>query len=507
MAVAVPPAKVLTREVLKAEAPVVQKPVIEIAPKSVLPEIKPVPVKTDEPLRKEISAPVQVSAPVTAATHVAVPRLVPVPTSELAPISAPAPVLASAPVVLPIPVKTPVSPVKAAAHVSGTSKSDKIYRDASAATEPGVIQAKTDLDERNRYWDAHGRSDLVAQTAKPVMQDAKKPAEPVSRDVKRAADERSLKKNMTNSQSDSVENGIGFVSANPSKQELDERAEYWAARGRTDLSAKVQNQITEPKPVAPARPAPAAPVRTVAAPVAAPVDSVQRVRSVTRTAAGESDQAGSEMAKPTSQELDDGAQYWEARGRSDLASQLRQKLQSLEPRHATLPRNAVQTPAVDVEKTKYNQNVAKTALEDALVKNPGSTQARLDLAQIYQSAGEFNKARGLIDGVLAGSPDQPAALYSSAQLYAEQRLWRETLFTLEKISPVSRNDEMGKLQKAAWAHVQIDRADALVRQGNNREAELLLRQVAVELAVNYNQSEPPQTPSLWKSVTQKKAKH
>ncbi len=511
MAVAVPPAKVLTREVLKAEAPVVQKPVIEIAPKSVLPEIKPVPVKTDEPLRKEISAPVQVSAPVTAATHVAVPRLVPVPTSELAPISAPAPVLASAPVVLPIPVKTPVSPVKAAAHVSGTSKSDKIYRDASAATEPGVIQAKTDLDERNRYWDAHGRSDLVAQTAKPVMQDAKKPAEPVSRDVKRAANERSLKKNMTNSQSDSVENGIGFVSANPSKQELDERAEYWAARGRTDLSAKVQNQITEPKLDSPVRPIvtpvvrPVAPMRAVAAPVAAPV--AERVRSVTRTTAGESDQAGSELPKPTSQELDDGAQYWEARGRSDLASQLRQKLQTLEPRRAIVARNAVQTPSIDVEKTKYNQNVAKTALEEALVKNPGSTQSRLDLAQIYQSAGEFNKARGLIDGVLAGSPDLPAALYSSAQLYAEQRLWRETLFTLEKISPVSRIDEMGKLQKTAWAHVQIDRADALVRQGNNREAELLLRQVAVELAVNYNQSEPPQTPTLWKRVTQKKAKH
>jgi hypothetical protein len=29
----------------------------------------------------------------------------------------------------------------------------------------------------------------------------------------------------------------------------------------------------------------------------------------------------------------------------------------------------------------------------------------------------------------------------------------------------------------------------------------------VELAVNYNQSEPPQTPTLWKRVTQKKAKH
>jgi tetratricopeptide (TPR) repeat protein len=404
-----------------------------------------------------------------------------------------------------------VPPVKAVGKVKAVP--DKIYRSVSSATEPDAKQTQTDLEERNRYWDAHGRSDLVTQTTKPPMQDVKKAVEPVSREVKSAAAESPLKKSADNSQADSTENGIGFVSANPTRHELDERAKYWAARGRTDISAKVQ--IAEPKADSPVRPVvthvarPAAPVRTVAAPVVATVAApvAERVRSVTRTTAGESEQAGSEMAKPTSQELDDGAQYWEARGRSDLASQLRQKLQTLEPRHATLPRNAVQAPAIDVEKTKYNQSIAKTALEDALVKNPGSTQARLDLAQIYQGAGEFNKARGLIDGVLAGSPDQPAALYSSAQLYAEQRLWRETLFTLEKISPVSRNDEMGKLQKTAWAHVQIDRADAMVRQGNNREAELLLRQVAVELAVNYNQSEPPQTPSLWKSVTQKKSKH
>jgi hypothetical protein len=80
------------------------------------------------------------------------------------------------------------------------------------------------------------------------------------------------------------------------------------------------------------------------------------------------------------------------------------------------------------------------------------------------------------------------------------------LYALEKISPVSRSDEMGKLQKTAWAHVQIDRADALVRQGNNREAEVLLRQVAVELAVNDTLRAQPETPALWTSVTKQKAK-
>jgi hypothetical protein len=415
-------------------------------------------------------------------------------------------------------VARPAPVVKVEGNMSEPPKPEKIYRSVSGTTEPDVKQAKMDLDERNRYWDAHGRSDLVTQTAKPLMQEMRKPAEPVSREVKSTAAESSLKKSATNSQVESPENGSSFVSANPTRQELDERAKYWAARGRTDLSNRVQNQLTEDKPIAPARPVVTtvepvrpvvAPVRPVIAPVAAPVVAsvAERGRSGTHGVAGETEQVSTELAKPTSQELDDGAQYWEARGRSDLASQLRQKLQTLEPRHATVPRNTIQTPTVYFEKTKYNQNVAKNALEDALLKNPNSTQARLDLAQIYQGAGEFNKARGLIDGVLAGSPDLPVALYSSAQLYAEQRLWRETMFTLEKISPVSRNDEMSKLQKTAWAHVQIDRADVLVRQGNNRAAELLLRQVAVELAVNDNQRAQPQIPTLWKSVMLKKAKH
>jgi tetratricopeptide (TPR) repeat protein len=295
---------------------------------------------------------------------------------------------------------------------------------------------------------------------------------------------------------DSAENGIGFVSANPTRQELDERAKYWEARGRTDLSTRGQNQVklAEAKPVVS--------VRSVV-PVAAPVE---RVRTVPRTIAAEAEPVGLDAAKATSQELDDGAQYWEARGRVDLASQLRQKLQAMEPRHAVVARNTPQTALPDLEKTKNNQSVAKSVLEEALLKNPGSSQARLDLAQIYQGAGEFNKARGLIDGVLAGNPDLPVALYASAQLYAEQRLWRETLYALEKISPVSRSDEMGKLQKTAWAHVQIDRAEALVHQGNNREAEVLLRQVAVELAVNDTRRAQPETPALWTSVTKQKAK-
>lgn len=511
-AVAVPTEKEISGVVEhapKQEAPVLPKPHIEAAPKSVFPEIKPVPGKNEETARKEIRVPTPVVTPVLA------PVVVPVPTQELLTVPAPALISSPKPVVA---VARPAPVVKVEGNMSEPPKPEKIYRSVSGTTEPDVKQAKMDLDERNRYWDAHGRSDLVTQTAKPLMQEMRKPAEPVSREVKSTAAESSLKKSATNSQVESPENGSSFVSANPTRQELDERAKYWAARGRTDLSNRVQNQLTEDKPIAPARPVVTtvepvrpvvAPVRPVIAPVAAPVVAsvAERGRSGTRGVAGETEQVSTELAKPTSQELDDGAQYWEARGRSDLASQLRQKLQTLEPRHATVPRNTIQTPTVDFEKTKYNQNVAKNALEDALLKNPNSTQARLDLAQIYQGAGEFNKARGLIDGVLAGSPDLPVALYSSAQLYAEQRLWRETMFTLEKISPVSRNDEMSKLQKTAWAHVQIDRADVLVRQGNNRAAELLLRQVAVELAVNDNQRAQPQIPTLWKSVMQKKAKH
>lgn len=204
------------------------------------------------------------------------------------------------------------------------------------------------------------------------------------------------------------------------------------------------------------------------------------------------------------QSLDENAQYWESRGRTDLAEQIRQQLQ-----RSSLPENRVERAGVlrhDSEKIVNNQSVEKSSLEDSLLKNPNNLKARLDLAQIYRSTGELSKARSLIESVLASHPDMPEALLASALLFAEQHLWPETLFVLEKVAPVARNAEMAKLQKMAWAHVQLDRADALLRRGDNIEAELLLRRIAAELAINSRQQALPEPPALWNSAPRKQKK-
>ena len=202
----------------------------------------------------------------------------------------------------------------------------------------------------------------------------------------------------------------------------------------------------------------------------------------------------------TQQELTARAQYWQGRGRSDLAGEIRQKLDAdTVPVRGTRDVNIAAQPAHDV---------VRSALEEGLQNTSNSAAVRLDLAQIYRSAGDLAKARVQIDSVLVSNPDSSEALFASAQLYADQRMWRETLDKLEKISPVSRNIQMARLQKTAWAHVQIDRADAMVRQGNNAEAEVLLRRVAAELAINYSAEKTVEPPPLWgEDVSKKHRKH
>ena len=262
------------------------------------------------------------------------------------------------------------------------------------------------------------------------------------------------------------------LAAQPSRQEMADKAKYWAEHGRPDLAEQLRQKLQQPA--------------KAAAPEKAPEVGIVKAQEGTGT-------LGSELAIPPSrQDIADKAQYWAAHGRNDLAEQLKKKLQQMQPDRRLAAAQPYGGSAGD-------QDAKRSALEDYLLKNPNSLKARLDLAQIYRSIGEFAKAREQIDSVLTLSPDLPDALFASAQLYADQRLWWETLQTLEKISPVARTQEMGRLQKIGWAHVQIDRADAMVRQGDNRGAELLLRQVAAELVVNYNETALPEPPPLWKS--------
>ena len=369
--------------------------------------------------------------------------------------------------------------------------------------------SRQELLDRAQYWEDRGRSDLAAkvpdQPALAMTRQGDMALNKNSAASKRIAlAERVIARNdpaiHAQAEPGASESSTALAGAAPGKQELEEQAAYWEARGRSDLASK-------------ARPAPAGAAadsgRDAAVRIPAADRQVSRSMLLVSDEHVRSDAGISENARTLGnvtlnrEELDEQAQYWEARGRSDLAEQLRKKLYALEPaRPMSASRQTATARNLHVQ-VREGEGVSRSALEDSLLKNPGSMAARLDLAKIYQDAGEMAKARLQIDSVLAANPDLPDALYASAQLYATQRLWWETLHTLDKISPVSRTTEMGKLQKMAWAHVQIDRADALVRQGNNAEAELLLRQVAAELAVNYNQTRQPEPPPLWKSTTPK----
>lgn len=429
----------------------------------------------------------------------------------------------------------------------------------SAVIQGGPLQAGAkpsaqELLERAKYWDSRGRRDIADKLRNQYRQETHE-------DATDAGSNQISARNAGAAPSGSGKTVVRTLPAAkvvaaepvapPTRQELLERAKYWEVRGRTDLAEKISAQAATPKPaddaVASEKPvrsvgvqslpavpvAPVAQVATVARPVA-PVAAVLPVAAKPesdsraqywaargRSDLAQEDSAPAKAAAPvarvekrvqvamqdkaepaavqTAQQLDASAQYWDARGRPDLASQVRAKLQQIEP---------AARPGSDANQRTAG-NDGRSVLEDSLLKNPNSLKARLDLAQIYRSAGELAKAREMIDSVLRGNPDLPDALYASAQLYAEQHLWWEVLHTLEKVSPVSRTAEMGRLQKVGWAHVQIDRADALVRQGDNAGAEVLLRRVAAELVVSYNQTIQPEPPPLWGSgqPAKRKGKH
>lgn len=305
------------------------------------------------------------------------------------------------------------------------------------------------------------------------------------------------------------------VEDNASNQALLKQAEYWESRGRSDLADKARSQLkpTESKRSTVFVREISEPTRENIPVTRAPDEVKYRDRLAVFPSARSQAKPEAESlttSKPTRQALDDRAQYWESRGRNDLAEQIRQKLQLSEAAPTTgtmqgMGRTTSQAAMFAESQRNHNQDAAQSALEDSLLRNPGSLTTRLNLAQIYTEIGELAKARIQVESVLVSNPDLPEALYVSAKLYAAQRLWWDTLRILEKVSASSRTTEMAALQKKAWAHVQIDRADALVRQGRNEEAQILLRQVAVALEINFNQTQLAEPPPLWQNTVPKKS--
>jgi tetratricopeptide (TPR) repeat protein len=396
---------------------------------------------------------------------------------------------------------TPTEPVSGASRAAINDNSGPANLSAPVVLQHTAKPSSQALAERSKYWEVRGRTDLAEKlNIEAAKAEPKQPVavNPISASVNvtsmtsqtvdslalAAVTSHEASKPPTESRTViavvPVQGGMSVSASDQasatSKQALADKAQYWIEHGRPDLAEKAQ------------QPARAGKVESLAGKSKAMADS---------PAQSEPETLGRDHASPASgQALADKAQYWADHGRTDLADQLRKKLQQMAPESAGAARDT----------GRSVPDAKRTALEDYLLKNPDSLKARLDLALIYRSIGEIAKAREQIDSVLMVSPDLPDALFASAQLYADQRLWWETLHVLEKISPASRTPEMGRLQKIGWAHVQIDRADALVRQGDNQGAEVLLRQVAAELVVNYNQTLAPEPPPLWKSEVRAKQK-
>lgn len=127
-----------------------------------------------------------------------------------------------------------------------------------------------------------------------------------------------------------------------------------------------------------------------------------------------------------------------------------------------------------------NLDAAATALEEAVLSDPGNAWVRLDLAHVYVELGATRYAQGLIDTLLASNPDMPDALYLRALIAARAQDWAGVLASAARIPPQLRTSEMSALHRRAWVHSQAAHAGELARQGQPEAALAALEGVTPE---------------------------
>ncbi len=120
--------------------------------------------------------------------------------------------------------------------------------------------------------------------------------------------------------------------------------------------------------------------------------------------------------------------------------------------------------------------LAMATLEEAMGVDRDNPWIRWELAQLYQQQGRASEARGLIDGLLASQPDNPIALYASANFAAARGQFRSALATLERIELKDRTQEIAALHKRSWLQYQAAQAASLARQNRKPEALAILAQ-------------------------------
>ncbi len=120
--------------------------------------------------------------------------------------------------------------------------------------------------------------------------------------------------------------------------------------------------------------------------------------------------------------------------------------------------------------------LAMSTLEVAMSVDRDNPWIRWELAQLYQQQGRAIEARGLIDGLLASQPDNPIALYASANFAAARGQFRSALAALDRIELKDRNKQIAALQKRSWLQYQVAQAVSLARQNRKPQALTILAQ-------------------------------
>lgn len=364
------------------------------------------------------------------------------------------------------------------------------------------VVASVDVPSRSRedraeYWSVRGRPDLAEQSATGQIAKARNSTD--SAGFVLVGDSAALSDIVMPPQS-AGDQREGALIAGVKLAQTDRRqqANYWRQHGRSDLSEALTEQsylaaYSRESPVVSPRDANVVArlhvtdedVRGEAMPMPRTLPQNYATSSLLdqKRPLGTVDSFLAEESRAFRRDSAGSAEYWQRRGRPDLAAQLRPQLQSdLQPH-----------PLVTRQTGQFVGDGSTSTVVQSLSNYPVNAGIRLKLTSELSN---LPAQRGV---VRFSPPDLSGALFAIAQVYVDQQMWRFALQTLERISPVSRSPEIERLQRTVWAQVQIERADILVRQGRNADAQVLLKRVASELVINSNSANLADPPPLWGS--------
>ncbi|MES2489860.1 MAG: cellulose synthase subunit BcsC-related outer membrane protein [Pseudomonadota bacterium] len=121
---------------------------------------------------------------------------------------------------------------------------------------------------------------------------------------------------------------------------------------------------------------------------------------------------------------------------------------------------------------------AQADLEDALRLDPTSSWIRLDLAKVYLASGQADKADSIMSALSDAGNLSPEQVQVHAYYLEQKGDWAGILQALETLPQESRTPSTVALQNRAWFQYQLQRVDALIKQGDTGNAAEILIDLA-----------------------------